>query len=137
MNFVRAFSKLIDMQSVGLDTQQYYFFLGGGQNIKSHQQRVRVVTPLLCNFHSTSFSSAGSMEQKIVPLLAFFCLRVSAAGECQPIRSRYESCGPIRGQYGRLACPGPRVGNTLECLDRDNQFLPHQAMTHLRFERLP
>ena len=67
---MRAFSKLIDMQIVGLDTQQYYyFFWGGGQNIKSHQ-RVRVVTPLLCNFHSTSFSSAAGAKNR--PALGIF-----------------------------------------------------------------
>ena len=78
-------------------------------------------------FSLDQFLHAVRVPGKKSPLLAFFCLAprtMSAAGHCQPIRGRYRADGPIRGHTRGSLTSGPSHGNTLECLDRDNQFLP-------------
>ena len=64
----------------------------------------------------------GPRQKK--PALGIFqplvsCLLLSANE--RPVFSLWTNQRPVQ----RVACPdSPRVGNTLECLDRDNQFQP-------------
>ena len=115
---MRAFSKLIDMQIFELEKNHICW----PKEYKA--SRARSESGI---FRSTSFSSlVKGPGQKIAALGIFLplvsCLSLSANE--RPVFGLGTNERPVRS----VACPdSPRVGNTLECLDRDNQFQPPQA----------
>ena len=72
----------------------------------------------------------GQDPDKKLPLLAFFCFVTSlpwASCLSASANQRRAERGLTNERAGVCGDPGPCDGNTLECLDRANQFLHHSA----------